>query len=69
MVVDDANVYWTNFDSGQVLRCAIDGCNNTPTVMADVGSNQPCRMTMDDTHIYWVTCPPSGTGAVYAQPK
>jgi hypothetical protein len=70
MVVDDDNVYWTDMNTNQVLRCAVNGCNNAPTVMASVDPDRrPCRIAMDDAHIYWATCPANGAGTLYVQPK
>jgi hypothetical protein len=68
LVADDANVYWTNFDLGRVVRCGVDGCGGTPTVLADRQS-QPCRLTMDAENIYWATCGNDGYGAVYSLAK
>ncbi|HEY8039145.1 MAG TPA: hypothetical protein VIF15_05095, partial [Polyangiaceae bacterium] len=34
IAVDATSVYWTNHLGGQVMKCAIAGCNDSPTVLA-----------------------------------
>jgi hypothetical protein len=51
IVTDDSYVYWTNLNSGQVIRCAIGGCQGTPTILANVSG--PHDIAGDATAIYW----------------
>jgi hypothetical protein len=70
--VDANNVYWLNlgtsqghgksccsYTDGQVMKCAIQGCNNQPTVLATVSISVtnmsiPGALAIDATNVYWV---------------
>jgi hypothetical protein len=55
LVVDGTSVYWTNYvASGTVVKCAIGGCNGTPTVLAS-GQGGPLGIAIDETSLYWAT--------------
>jgi len=73
LVVDCANVYWINvgtpppatgekptgpYTGGQVMKCAIAGCNNSPTVLASgrqqgLTQGAPLPIALDATSVYW----------------
>ena len=50
--VDASTVYWVTHGDGQVLSCAIGGCNNQPTVLAQ-NQGHPYGMSVDGGTIYW----------------
>jgi hypothetical protein len=73
IAVDDTSVYWINagvpggpggkvppiFTGAQVLKCAIAGCRNSPTVLADIaepgsGYGLPSALALDSASVYWV---------------
>jgi hypothetical protein len=67
--VDANNVYWNDFAGGVVVRCAIGGCANSPTVIAPTQTHAE-GVSFDGSNLYWaatgniVTCvPPSCTSA------
>ncbi|HEY1957770.1 MAG TPA: hypothetical protein VGH28_19250 [Polyangiaceae bacterium] len=73
VAVDDTNVYWLNRGTyvslgpklasiyqgdGQLMKCALAGCNNHPTVVADLTNTTltgrtPSSLALDATHVYW----------------
>jgi hypothetical protein len=61
--VDANNVYWNDFEGGDVVRCAIGGCANSPTVIAPTQPEAE-GVSFDGTYLYWaatgniVTCVP-----------
>ena len=48
IAVDGENVYWT--ESAGVMKCAIGGCTNSPTVLASSGSP---AIALDGAHAYF----------------
>jgi hypothetical protein len=72
ITVDEAAAYWTTYDDGAVMSCAIGGCGGDPTTLA---STQPglYGVAVDSSGVYWttgigesrtlVTCAKSGCGA------
>jgi hypothetical protein len=52
VAVDDANVYWTNYGAGTVVRCAVAGCNGTPTPLAQMQGGA-FAIALDAAHVYW----------------
>jgi hypothetical protein len=73
IVVDDANIYWTNMGdinsaTGQVMRMALHP-GGQPTALA-ANQAQPIGIAADHTHIYWVTLSfGSASGQVLSLPK
>lgn len=84
LVVDATNVYWVNlgppsgaadlmvpyYTTGQIMKCAISGCNNNPTVLATVASAWLGAIAVDATNVYWTsaasttTAPTSPNGQI-----
>lgn len=64
IAVDADNVYWTETGNnmagqmvtgaGRVAKCAIGGCNNSPTVIA-ASQDGPAGIAVDALHVYWAT--------------
>lgn len=53
IAVDGANVYWREQD---VYRCAIGGCNGTPTLVATASFAEfsfDAAVAVDATRVYW----------------
>jgi hypothetical protein len=61
---DGTNVYWaetrtTYFDgkiietTGAVFKCGVDGCGDSPTVIAP-GASYPDALTLDARSVYWI---------------
>lgn len=50
--VDERHVYWTNYKAGTIKRCAIAGCNDTPTVVAS-SLDGPCGPVLSKQAVYW----------------
>jgi hypothetical protein len=57
---DPQYVDWNDFSAGAIVRCAIGGCQNQPTVIAP---NEPHAegLSFDGTNLYW-----AATGSVLA---
>jgi hypothetical protein len=51
IVADAKYVYWTNFGTGEIMRCAVGGCGGMPDVLAKVGA--PNSIAADAVAIYW----------------
>jgi hypothetical protein len=71
IAVDAANVYWTETGNnvvagqtvtgvGRVAKCAIGGCNDSPTVVA-AHQDGPTGIAVDAKHVYWATYGGNGT--------
>jgi hypothetical protein len=52
IAVDDTDAYWTSQSSGAILRCAIAGCNEAPSVVV-TGQNQPASPVVTTDALYW----------------
>lgn len=50
IAVDDANVFWTGYDSGRVMKAPKTG--GTPQVLAS-GEPYPQFIALDAAHVYW----------------
>jgi len=65
---DSQYVYWNDFGGGTIVRCAIGGCENQPTV---ISPNQPHAegLSFDGANLYWaavgdiLTCPSPACGS------
>ncbi len=61
----DADVYWTNFGDGTVMKCASSGCGGSPIKFAS-GMTDPTGVALSTTELYWAdlggiwTCPLTG---------
>jgi hypothetical protein len=57
---DDTHVYWQSHDA-TLLRCPVQGCAGLPELVVALNEIGPQRaMTLDATHLYWLT----GNGAL-----
>ena len=52
IAVDDNAVYWTNWNVGSVAKCAIEGCNGAPTILAS-NIQGVFGITTDGVNVYW----------------
>ena len=85
MAVDDANVYWLTqglstgparnpgpIVDGQVMKCAIAGCDNHPTVLASglsllpIQGLIPSSLALVGTELYWVGQEMTQGGVIYS---
>ena len=63
IAVDSTNVYWAdiiesgvypnNMLVGTVMKCAVNGCNDKPTILASMSNSQPIDIAVDATSVYW----------------
>jgi hypothetical protein len=71
IAVDTTNVYWTETGNnvvagqmvagaGRVAKCAIGGCNDSPTVIA-ANQDGPTGIAVDAMHVYWASSGVNGT--------
>ncbi|HEY6238347.1 MAG TPA: hypothetical protein VIZ68_04090, partial [Thermoplasmata archaeon] len=49
MVMDDANIYWTDFDGGKVMKAPLSG---GPATVLATGQPGPCGIAVDSTTVY-----------------
>jgi sugar lactone lactonase YvrE len=63
IALDSANVYWTNYDGGTVMKVSLDG--TTMTTLA-TGGGIPYGIAVDSTNVYWVDA--NGNGALWSVP-
>ena len=49
--VDDSNIYWTNRDSGQVMKASKDDGSNMVELAS--GRTKPWGLTVDKSNVYW----------------
>ena len=70
ITVDSANIYWTEYLSGEVLRCAIGGCSKNPTPIAS-GQARPYRIVLNSSSVFWTDFGDNtgDVGAVMTLPK
>lgn len=58
VALDATNAYWTYNE--EVGTCALAGCSDQPTWLANRTGKSPALVTVDDTNVYWTET----TGAV-----
>jgi hypothetical protein len=75
LAVDATNVYWVNlgppvadgdlmvpyYTNGQIMKCALGGCNNNPTVLAAVSPAWLGAIALDATSVYWTSATSTST--------
>src|SRR5262249_1590552 len=61
--VDDMNVYWTNFGTGEVMQAKLDGSSK---VTLTTGEKAPVAVQADGGLVYWVSY--SEVGVLRAAP-
>jgi hypothetical protein len=71
LVVDQNTAYWTSapYPQDLISKCDVNGCNGTPTILADDGEAQAFGLTVHGSSFFWTdnesliqTCPTSGCG-------
>jgi hypothetical protein len=75
VTADQDNLYWTNEGeqvdasayNGQVMKCAIAGCNGKPTVLAS-GQAMPNGIVVSSGIVYWVNQGTSNDGQIMSCP-
>jgi hypothetical protein len=55
IVTDGVNVYFTESSAGSVAKCAVGGCNNTPTTLATTSNIN--GVATDGVNVYWSDSP------------
>jgi hypothetical protein len=65
IVVDQAAIYWTDWQNGQVLTLPKSG--GVPRVLTDA-ARRPGALAVDATHVYWTEDLADGQGAVVSMP-
>jgi hypothetical protein len=80
IATDGLYVYWTEAgdyfvdghavaNAGNVRKCAVDGCNNTPTTIA-AGVSSPSGIAVDESFVYWADNPAGDrSGEIWMAPK
>jgi hypothetical protein len=63
VVVDATDVFWVNrgtrsgtdgtYSGAQIVKCAKNGCNNAPTVLATGSWTQITNLAIDHGYVYW----------------
>ena len=66
VAVDATDVYFVT-SNGIVMKCAIGGCNGSPTVVA-TGAPVGIEIALDANNVYW-TAVNGGPGTIFACPK
>ena len=88
IVADDTSVYWTNlgtasgggkvatlYSGGQLMKCAVGGCANAPTVLGEALGAAPnselarLPLAIDDANVYWLGTSPCGGDGIVACAK
>ena len=56
LTTDGVNLYWgeNNGSTGGIMKCAVGGCNQNPTMIATV-QDVPTSIALDGTSVYWTT--------------
>jgi hypothetical protein len=54
MGLDSKNVYWNDFEGGNIVSCTIGGCASSPTVIAS-DQTEAEGVSFDGTNLYWAT--------------
>jgi hypothetical protein len=72
IVTSNGFVYWINQGDGSVMKCAVNGCNLSPTkIVPGGGTNTGHDLRVDANNVYWANpqggaiqrCPLTGCGA------
>lgn len=50
IAIDSTNVYWTTYQGGDVMGCAINGCGGNPTKFGSPGER---GIASDGANLYW----------------
>jgi hypothetical protein len=53
IIADSTNVYWSEQNSNDVLKCPIAGCGSGPVVVGAAGPT-PMAVAVDSAAVYWV---------------
>jgi hypothetical protein len=69
IAVDTTDVYWST--PGQVMKCALGGCNNAPTTVLEGGTDLAAtdQIALDESNVYIADTNPLGTGQIVACAK
>jgi hypothetical protein len=69
IAVDATDVYWST--PGQVMKCALGGCNNAPAIVLESGTDLAAtnQIALDESNVYIADENPLGLGKIVACAK
>jgi hypothetical protein len=67
--VDATGVYWSTEATAGIMKCAVSGCSNAPTLIMSAGIPEMTQAALDTDNIYFVEYSPLGLGQVLACAK